>query len=94
MLNATSEIASVIGGLASKNDSVSSNISPDDVFGLLNQLNTDFLQGSGSVTVTGLGYGSTSFVLDHPVYGELDSSTLSLDGGYTGSSSVLYTETF
>ena len=30
-------------------------------------------------------YGSNSFILDHPVYGELDSSVLWLDGGYWGS---------
>lgn len=35
-----------------------------------------------SVTGTRRNYGTTSFILDHPIYGELDSSTLSLDGGY------------
>lgn len=94
MLDATSKIAGVIGVLSQKTNDLSSNISPDDVYGFLNQLNTEFLEGSGSLIVTKNVYDSTSFILDHPVYGDLDSSTLSLDGGYTGGSSVLVDTTF
>jgi hypothetical protein len=37
---------------------------------------------TGSWTIYKLNLGDNSFVLDHPVYGYLDSSTLALDGGY------------
>lgn len=36
-------------------------------------------------------YPTTSFILDHPVYCDLDSSTLSLDGGYDSTTSSAWT---
>lgn len=49
------------------------------------------------VTLTVVGnykhYPTTSFILDHPVYGELDSSTLQLDGGYSSTTSSAWTYT-
>lgn len=45
-----------------------------------------------TITVTGTqrNYATDSFILDHPVYGELDSSTLRLDGGYAAGA-IAYT---
>lgn len=50
-----------------------------------------------SVKVTGSVYvylnylATSSFVIDHPVYGDVDSSTLSIDGDYaSGSTDVLW----
>lgn len=35
-------------------------------------------------------YGTSTFVLDHPVYGDLDSSTLHLDGTYSSTTSSVW----
>ena len=108
MLDNTSKIADVIGKISKKQDNADSNIRADDTFGVLSIFNTEFLKITGSLTLTQRNYSTTSFVLDHPIYGELDSSTLEIDGGYSEgfgfpmtfpasfaeSSSVIYTTTF
>ena len=45
-------------------------------------VNIDTIEVTGSYYVYKKNLKSDSFVLDHPVYGELDSSILIIDGGY------------
>lgn len=42
----------------------------------------DSIRLTSTTIISSLVYPSDSFILDHPVYGELDSSILKLDGGY------------
>jgi hypothetical protein len=94
MLDDTSRIASIIGSLSRQSDSLSSNISPDDAYGLLSIFNTEFANFTGGLVVSALVYSSTGFFLDHPVYGVLDDTGLLLDGTYASTSTVLVSEVF
>jgi hypothetical protein len=47
-----------------------------------NVVRMDSVRLSSTTIISSLVYPSDSFILDHPVYGELDSSILKLDGGY------------
>ena len=76
------ELGKVIGGIISSQSETNENLSPDE------SENQDIIVAnfstnmSGSIQLIKKPYASDSFILDHPVYGELDSAVLKLDGGY------------
>lgn len=82
-LSASEQLGRVIGGLVKGQEQIHEDHVPGDVSQslILSPLSRGGLSTS---IVTRLHYiASSSFVLDHPVYGELDSSSLHLDGGYS-----------
>lgn len=93
VLDSTKEFAGIISNLINEQQVIKNNLSSDEESAQLIIKNRSSIIVSGTVIVTQKVYDSTSFILDHPVLGELDSSTLQLDGGYS-SSTVLSSITF
>jgi len=89
-LDSTSQVAQVLGNLIKEQRSSSEAI-PDEVSSEF--LLAPFEQVKVTVEVTGTKntYANDSFILDHPIQGELDSSTYKLDGGYDGSPTIIFT---
>ena len=80
-LNSASQLGSMIGGLSSQQDNIMDNMTGDDES--QDQLfSTDELVVEGTIVLNKLTYPTDSFILDHPVYGDIDSSVLKIDGGY------------
>lgn len=64
-------------------------MAPDDENAQLGVYYSESVVVHGQVRFYKKVYPTTSFIIDHPVYGDIDSSTLALDGGYlAGSESV------
>lgn len=81
-VSATDELAKFLGGLSKEQRNLKENIVPDEIENSFLLAPFQAIDLASSITVTAYFYPTTSFILDHPVYGELDSSTLELDGGY------------
>lgn len=90
-MGATQELGRTLAGISNEQANMKENMMPDDVDQQLLLFNGESiivnLQAIGYYAI----YSSTAFILDHPVYGELDSSTLELDGGYASTSTVAFT---
>lgn len=94
-LSSTSQLAKLLADQTSETDEIKSNISPDDLNSSLPIfINERPIKITGSITVSSHSYGSTTFVIDHPVYGDIDSSTLAIDGDYAFAAVTVYTTTF
>lgn len=97
-LDYASKIGAAIGSMSKEQDTIKENISPDDPEDQFQIVTFEFLRLGGTATLTQLMYPTDSFILDHPVYGELDSNVLQIDGGYdTGHpdhDTVMDTQTF
>lgn len=85
-LSTTSQLGQLLGGMSRRQDDIASQISPDDANDSLLIQNSLSVVLQGTVTATQRIIAASTFVLDHPVYGYLDSTTLRLDGGYTSGS--------
>ena len=59
----------------------------------LNIVGINSIQLSTSIICTKNIYPSDSFILDHPVYGSLNSAVYKLDGGYLSTGTLLYSAT-
>jgi len=81
----TSELGKVLAGLANNQSTLAQNISPDVSDPLFSLYNQEGIIISGVLTVTNKLYATNSFIIDHPVYGEIDSAILLIDGGYASS---------
>lgn len=90
---ATRQLGEYIGNLSYEQEQTKSNLSPNDPYGFDQRAIISNVALEGTIIATKYTIATNSFVLDHLVYGELDSSTLTLDGGYS-SSTTLYTTTF
>jgi len=82
VINATKELGKTLGMMNQEQNTIKENLSPDDTIGQDQVYSFERMQIEGTVTATQYDLASDSFVIDHPVYGELDSSLLKLDGGY------------
>ncbi len=71
-----------LGNLNSEQQGVKANLSPNEQDANAFIVNNEQLVIEMELTVTKKVPYSDSFILDHPVQGELDSATLKLDGGY------------
>lgn len=94
MADRATELGKELGRSLQSQNRIQQNMSADESDAQLNIYNTEDFVIEGTLTVSSLSIATDSFVLDHPVYGELDSPTLQLDGGYSGSPTVLYTVDF
>lgn len=77
------DVGESIGRSMRKQSSVQDNLSANDPEALLNVVTDERVVLSGSLTVTKKLYSENAFILDHPVQGDLGSSTLIIDGGYS-----------
>ena len=84
-LSAIDKLGEKLGGLASEQEVIKDNINPADPLPQLQLMSFEKMVVNGSVTLNKLTIATDSFVIDHWVYGEIDSSVLKIDGGYTGS---------
>lgn len=83
-LSDTSKLAQLLSEQNRETNDLKSNISPDDNNVSLSLFDNERpIIMSGLIVVSKYTYATDSFILDHPVYGSLDSATLALDGGYT-----------
>jgi hypothetical protein len=83
--NPIDEFAKIIAGLETQQANLSENLEGDSENSLLGWYQTEGFGLSGTIKIIRRNLASTSFVLDHPVYGEIDSDTLAIDGGYATS---------
>ena len=76
------ELGRLLAGNANETQNLKEDLLPDAVDQNFLLAPTDRI--TLAVAVTGIQwlYPTDSFIIDHPTYGELDSSTLKLDGGY------------
>ena len=93
-LDIASQLGETLGILSNIQDDMQQNMSPDENQAQ-DQMSSRFIfEIGGTVILNQNTYATDSFILDHPVYGELDSAVLKLDGGYSGSPVQLYSDTF
>ena len=78
----TRRLADKIAGLSREQSDIKDNISPEAVDAALNLFARLPVRVRGHITLTKKFFPEDSFVIDHPVYGEIDSSVLKIDGGY------------
>ena len=81
-LNETDKLGQTIGGLSQEQDDIKANISPDESIPQTQLFANEGVEISGNSTGVAIFLAETSFVIDHPVYGDIDSATLAIDGGY------------
>lgn len=80
-------LARTISGISAEQDTIKQNMSADDADSQLIANFTFNVLTQGTAVASKYTYSAGSFILDHPVYGELDSSKYALDGGYWGGAS-------
>ena len=87
-LDSTSQIAQVINNIVNEQETIKESYADE---GNINFLLSPFERviATGVINIYRKPYPTTSFILDHPVYGELDSSILELDGGYAAGSTLM-----
>jgi len=81
-LDTTKELGRLIGSINNEQQIVKENIAADEVVDQEQLRSAESIQIPGTLIAIKWTYGTTSFILNHPVYGELDSAVLQLDGGY------------
>jgi hypothetical protein len=70
---------------------IQENIYPDDPDAQLLLQIPETVTLSGTLTLTQYTYPTNSFIVDHPVYGNVDSSVLLIDGDYATTGDVVAT---
>lgn len=83
-LNPVKELGRELGKIKQEQDVTNSNISPDETVEQDQIVSIETLKLGGALSIIKWTYDGESFILDHPVYGELDSSVYKLDGSYGG----------
>ena len=91
MPSAAEQLGRAIANISNQSTDIREDTLADDITQNMILAPTDNVKVTLSVTGTYQPYPTNSFILDHPVYGELDSSTLQLDGGYDTGSSTIFT---
>ena len=82
MATAAEQVGTIIAGLVNSQNNIKENALPDEITQSILLSPQDGFEFGVTVNVYTQQYATDSFILDHPVYGELDSATLQLDGGY------------
>lgn len=85
------KLGSMLGGMSRGQNELNQNISSDDAGQAFNFEFSVPIALKGTVLGKQLNLATDSFVLDHPVYGDLDNSSLILDGGYAESIGANFT---
>jgi hypothetical protein len=82
VLNQAKELGRTIAGQQKQIDGLKQEISPNDPSASFPLFAQETFSVPQTVTFTKRVLSSTSFYIDHPVYGDIDSATLALDGDY------------
>lgn len=82
-INSAEEVGRIIAGLVKANEQVKEDHVPSEILQSLILSPVSRLKLTTSVVVTKNYHDGSSLILDHPVYGQLDNSTLLTDGGYS-----------
>jgi hypothetical protein len=88
MVDSATQLGQLLGSLSNQQSKLSQNISPDDSDPLLTLYTNDEIIVEGTFSASSKIYPTDSFILDHPIYCDIDSSVLKIDGGYA--SSLIY----
>jgi len=75
-------LGEVLSKNAKKTEAVEQNMSGDEDFQTDQLFMPENILINTNLTIKQWIYPTDSFVLDHPVYGDINSATLKLDGGY------------
>jgi hypothetical protein len=89
MTTSIQEIGMLLGKKSREQSQIKENLNPDEFDSQLVNFNQFSVTAGGTAIGTKKVYATNAFVLDHPVYGELDSLTLEIDGGYNPSGDEL-----
>lgn len=81
-LDPASKLGAMLGALSVGQDTLSENISADDEAGLQQLFSSSAIALHATSIVNQYTLPTDSFVIDHPVYGYIDSPVLKIDGGY------------
>lgn len=87
-MDSATQLGQLLGSIVNQQSKLASQISPDDSDPLLTLQNTDRIVVEGLLSITSRLYPTDSFIIDHPIYGDINSSVLLIDGGYLSSSLV------
>jgi hypothetical protein len=87
-LDIISKIGQKIGALSEEQDDIKQNINPDEAEGFATIFTGERINIGGILTLNRLTIATDSFVVDHVVYGYVDSSVLKIDGGYVATSAA------
>ena len=79
------ELGRLLGNISSQQSRIQENIYPDDPNAQLLVQKRDVIVMTMEGTVTANLLSPSSFYIDHPVYGDVDSAVLAIDGGYASS---------
>ena len=88
------EVGSILAGLARDNQSIRESAIYDEADNDYLVTSIDSAQLTTTVYVIKQNYPTTSFIIDHPVYGDIDSSILEIDGGYASGGGNQFPLTF
>lgn len=83
MPDSVQELGMMLGKSMKEQSTIKENMNPDEFDQQLVTFNSEQLVIEVVPSAENKCYDQDIFILDHPVYGELDSATLQLDGGYT-----------
>lgn len=93
-LDSASEVGRIIGGLVNTTNQIQSDHVPGAIDQGIVLTPIDKSKVQTTVVITKYFYPTDSFIIDHIVYGEIDSSVLKLDGGYAESEGTTFPLTF
>lgn len=91
VLKTDQQLGQVLASITNSQSRLNQNISYEEVDPLIQITPIESISLAQTTFIYRKYYPTDSFILDHPVYGEVDSSVLKLDGGYlAGSEQVLF----
>jgi len=93
-INDTAKLGSMLTKQADEQDAIKDNISPDDSETQEQIYLSELIRVGGTVTINRKDYAANTFVIDHPVYGDIDSATLLIDGGYASQGGIQFPGSF
>jgi hypothetical protein len=93
-LDSISQLGQTIGSLSNTQSEIKQSLTPDEANPQFNFGFSDKVKINGSGTISKLIYSTSSFIIDHPVQGEIDSPIYLIDGGYEQESGNSFPLTF
>lgn len=94
VLKTDQQLGQVLASITNSQSRLNQNISYEEVDPLIQITPIESISLTQTTFIYKKYYPTDSFIIDHPVYGEVDSSVLKLDGGYlSGSEQVLFSST-
>ena len=82
MINSSRKLGETLGKLSQEQSDIKSNIAANEQDANAFIFSQEQLQINGLAIAIRKNYGDSSFIINHPTYGDIDSSTLLIDGDY------------